>query len=235
MIRAIALHEWRRLRAGMMFWLVLTFGQLIIAWLAFAQLEQFAKIAPQLKAAGSQLGATDLVIMPTFNTLVLLLLLSAPLLAMGSLASETHSGRIVMWLSSPISSSRIVLGKLMGLWLGMLPLLASTGLTLASLGLGIELDWQRFTLVVGGMLMFTLWLASVALFVSGLFDHPAAALATRAVLPSNSTLAVLASRGSTAASRMKSMYERRAAIATARVSAIGTSRKNPASKRLTST
>ena len=178
MIRAIALHEWRRLRAGMMFWLVLSFGQLIIAWLAFAQLEAFAGIAPRLKAAGSQLGATDLVIMPTFNTLVLLLLLSAPLLAMGSLASETQSGRIVMWLSSPASSSRIVLGKLMGLWLGMLPLLASTGLTLASLGLGIELDWPRFILVAGGMLLFTLWLASVALFVSGLFDHPAAALAT---------------------------------------------------------
>jgi ABC-2 type transport system permease protein len=59
-----------------------------------------------------------------------------------------------------------------------LPLLASASLTLASLGLGIELDWPRFTLVAGGMLLFSLWLASVALFVSGLFDHPAAALAT---------------------------------------------------------
>ena len=178
MIRAIALHEWRRLRAGMMFWLVLAFGQLIVAWLAFAQLEQFANITPQLKAAGSQLGATDLVIMPTFNSLVLLLLLSAPLLAMGSLAGETHSGRITMWLSSPASSGRIILGKLFGLWLGMLPLLVSTGLTLASLGLGIELDWSRFMLVAGGLLLFSLWLASVALFISGLFDHPAAALAS---------------------------------------------------------
>ncbi len=178
MIGAIALHEWRRLRAGMMFWLVLAFGQLIVAWLAFAQLEAFAGIAPQLKAAGSQLGATDLVIMPTFNSLVLILLLCAPLLAMGSLAGETHSGRIAMWLSSPVSSSRIVLGKLIGLWLGMLPLLASTSLTLASLGLGIELDWPRFMLVTGGMLLFSLWLAGVPLFVSGLFDHPAAALAT---------------------------------------------------------
>ena len=178
MIRAIAFHEWRRLRTGMMFWLVLAFGQLIIAWLGFAQLEAFAGIAPQLKAAGSQLGATDLVIMPTFNTLVLVLLLSAPLLAMGSLAGETHSGRIAMWLSSPVSSGHIVLGKLFGLWLGMLPLLLSSSLTLASFGLGIELDWPRFTLVTGGMLLFSLWLASVALFVSGLFDHPAAALAT---------------------------------------------------------
>ena len=34
MITDIALHEWRRLRAGMMFWVLLAFGQLIIAWLA---------------------------------------------------------------------------------------------------------------------------------------------------------------------------------------------------------
>ena len=46
MIGAIALHEWRRLRAGMMFWLLLAFGQLIVAWLSFAQLETFAGIAP---------------------------------------------------------------------------------------------------------------------------------------------------------------------------------------------
>ncbi len=177
MIRAIARHEWRRLRAGMMFWLLLAFSQLILAWLAFAQLEAFAKIAPQLKATGSQLGATDLVIMPTFNTLVLVLLLGVPVLAMGSLASETHSGRMVLWLSSPASSSGIVIGKLLGLWLGTLPLLLSAALTLATFGLGIELDWPRFGLAVAGLLLFSLWLAAVALFVSGLFDHPAAALA----------------------------------------------------------
>ena len=111
MIRAIALHEWRRLRAGMMFWVLLAFGQLTIAWLAFAQLEAFAAIAPQLKASGSLLGVTDLVVMPTFNTLLLILLLSAPLLAMGSMAGETRSGRISLWLSSPVSGCGRVLGS----------------------------------------------------------------------------------------------------------------------------
>ena len=56
MIWRIAWHDWRRLAAGLMFWLLLAFGQLIIAWLAFAQLETFATIAPQLKAGGSTLG-----------------------------------------------------------------------------------------------------------------------------------------------------------------------------------
>lgn len=177
MIRDIALHEARRLRAGMMFWVLLAFGQLIIAWLGFAQLEAFAAIAPELKASGSLLGITDLVIMPTFNTLILVLLMGAPLLAMGSIAGETHSGRISLWLSSPVSGSQIVLGKILGLWLASLPLIISATLTLAAFGLGIEIDWPRFALATVCLLLFSLWLGSVTLFVSGLFDHPAAALA----------------------------------------------------------
>jgi ABC-2 type transport system permease protein len=177
MIAHIALHEWRRLRAGMTFWLLLAFGQLIVAWLCFAQLEAFAKIAPQLKAGGATLGAMDLVITPTLNSLVLLLLLGAPLLAMGSLAGEVHSGRIALWLSSPVSATQIVLGKALGLWLASLPLLLSATLTLAALGLGVDLDWPRFALAAGGLLLFSLWLGGVTLFLSGLFEHPAAALA----------------------------------------------------------
>jgi ABC-2 type transport system permease protein len=177
MIVHIALLEWRRLRAGMMFWVLLAFGQLIIAWLGFAQLEALARIAPELKAGGSALGVMDLVIMPTLNSLVLLLLLGIPLLAMGSLAGETHSGRIALWLSSPVSGTQLVLGKILGLWLAGLPLGLSATLTLAAFGLGVDLDWPRFALAVGWVLLLGLWLASVTLFISGLFDHPAAALA----------------------------------------------------------
>ena len=177
MIGAIALHEWRRLYAGLMFWLLLAFGQLVVAWLGFAQLEAFATLAPQLKAAGSTLGATDLVIVPSLNTVVLMMLLGTPLLAMGSLAGEIHSGRIALWLAAPVGSGQIVLGKALGLWLASLPLLLSTSLTLAALGLGVDLDGARLALAFGCLLLLSLWLGCVNVFVSGLFDHPAAALA----------------------------------------------------------
>ena len=65
MTAQIALHEWRRLRAALSFWILLALTQLIVAWLAFAQLEAFAEIAPQLKAGAATVGATDLVVMPT--------------------------------------------------------------------------------------------------------------------------------------------------------------------------
>lgn len=162
----------------MLFWLLLAFGQLIIAWLLFAQLEAFAKIAPQLKASGSTLGAMDLVLGPTLNSLVLLLILGTPLLGMGSLAGERRSGRIALWLSSPVSGSQMIAGKFIGLWLASLPLLLSALLTLGALGFGIDMDWPRFALAAAGLTLLTLWLAGINLFVSGLFDHSAAALGT---------------------------------------------------------
>ncbi len=177
MIWAIALHEWRRLRSSLLFWLLLAFAQLVIGWLTFAQLEAFAEIAPQIKASASTLGTMDLVITPTLNSLVLLLLLAIPLLAMGSLAGETRSGRMALWLSAPVSSSQIILGKTLGLWFASLPLLLSAALTLMALGLGVALDWPRCAAAFGGLVLFSLWLSCVAVLLSGLFDHPAAALA----------------------------------------------------------
>ena len=177
MIWRIAWHDWRRLAAGLMFWLLLAFGQLIIAWLAFAQLEAFATIAPQLKAGGSTLGVTDLVLVPTLNSLVLVLLLATPLLAMGGLAGEAHSGRLTLWLSAPASSSQIVGGKILGLWFATLPLLLSSIATLALFGLGMQIDWPRFMLASAYLALFCLWLSAIVVLLSALPDHPAAALA----------------------------------------------------------
>lgn len=177
MITRIALHEWRRLRVGMMFWLALAFAQLIIAWLAFTQLEAFAGIAPQLKARQSLLGAMDLVVVPTMNTLVLLLILVTPILGMGSLAGERQSGRISLWLSAPVRSSQIAIGKWFGLWLATLPIVLSVLVTLASFSLAFDFDWPRFILAASGLLLLSLWLAAINVWISGLFDHPAAALA----------------------------------------------------------
>lgn len=174
---SIALHEWRRLRAGLVFWLLLGIGQLTIAWLAFAQLEQFARIAPQLKAAGSPLGTMDIVITPTLNSLVLLLLLATPLLAMGGFAGENRGARLSLWLSAPLPSRTLVIGKVLGLWLALLPLLGTSLLSLALLGLGISIDWTGFALAAAILALFCLWLASVVILLSCLVDHPAAMLA----------------------------------------------------------
>jgi ABC-2 type transport system permease protein len=177
LIGAIALHEFHRLRCGLLFWLLLAFSQLLIAWLAFAQLEAFAGIAPQLAAAGSALGPMDLVITPTLNSLLLVMLLGVPLLAMGSLSGEALGGRLALWLSAPVATGTLVLGKLLGVWLAGLVLLASTGATLAALGLGIAMDWPRLALGLAFLALLLLWLSALSLALSAWIEHPAAGLA----------------------------------------------------------
>lgn len=173
----LALHEWRRTRSGLLFWLLLAVSQLIIAWLMFAQVEAFVVIAPQLLANQAGLGVMDLVIVPTLGSLVLLLLLAGPLLSHGGFAGEQHGGRLPIWLGAPVGSGQLVLGKTLGGFLSLLPLTVTGGATLAMTGLGISLDWTQLAIAGTFLLLFSLWLSGVMVGLSTLVEHPAAALA----------------------------------------------------------
>ena len=47
----------------------------------------------------------------------------------------------------------------------------------ALFGLGMQIDWPRFLLTAGYLVLFCLWLSAVIILLSCLVDHPAAALA----------------------------------------------------------
>ena len=94
--------------------LLLAFGSLVVTLLV---LEVFARIAPQLVANNAGLDVTELVIVPTLGSLVLLLIFCVPLLAQGGFATEHRQGRLSMWLSSPRGSVALVLGRVIGLFL----------------------------------------------------------------------------------------------------------------------
>lgn len=176
MIGVIARHELRTHLVGLPFWLTLGLGQLILAWLCFAQYAVFSELAPQLIAGQSRLGAMELVIAPTLNSAALLILLVAPLFGMGSLAGEARSGRLALWLAAPVSSGAIVLGKLLGTWLAALALPVSAMITVASLGLGVALDWPRLGAAAVGLGLLSLIASSLSLWLSSLTRQPIAAL-----------------------------------------------------------
>lgn len=177
MIGAIAGQEWHRQSRGLLLWFVAAASQLLVAWLAFAQLERFAAIAPQLRAAGSELNAHGLLITPTLNSIAMLLLVAMPLLAMGSLAEDRRSGRLPFLLTLPIGTAQLALGRILGLWLVTMPVLASLLATVSLLGLGIRMDWVVLASAGAGLVVFALWLSCLCVMWSALFDHPAAALA----------------------------------------------------------
>ncbi len=176
MILPIARRELQRQTISLTFWLALAMAQLITGWLLFAQLEVFATIAPQLIAARSSLGAMDLVITPTLNSLVVIILIISPLLTMSAVADERRSGRIALWLSAPVNVHQIVSGKLLGHWLASLLIIASCLLTIATLALGMELDWGRLAVATVLLFLLSLLATSLTLALSAFSQQPAAAL-----------------------------------------------------------
>lgn len=141
-----------------LFWLLAATGQLIIAWLLFAQLEVFQQIAPELFSKGTQLNASLLVVKPTFNTIVLLVLLVVPVFGMHLLVEERASGRLAFWYAAGISDGELLLHKFALLFTLSLCLLVLWLPSIASLAFAIDFDWLLF---INGSVMLLLLLVLV--------------------------------------------------------------------------
>lgn len=177
MIAAIARRELRGLLVSAFGWTWLAVAVALTAWMAFAQLDSFMRIAPRLSLADGAPGVTDLVAIPAIEAAGLLGVLLAPLLGIRLYSEELRSRRLALWLSAPVSLTRVVVGKFLG-GLGLLALfwLATAGL-IASLQLGTTLDVGKLAAgLIGAMLLFAAALAASSL-VSLLSAQPAAAAA----------------------------------------------------------
>ena len=179
MIKHIASRELKSLYATPVAWVLLAAAQLLLAWLLFSQLEVYLEIQPRLTAAGSLLGISELVVVPTLNIAALMLLLTVPLLGSRTFSGELQSGRINLLLSSPVSSLQLVLGKWLGLVLASVPLTLLAMLMTLTLGWGSDLDTGRLLGGTLGLLLTTCMAAAVSVWLSSITRQPmiAAALA----------------------------------------------------------
>lgn len=159
------------------FWLVLSATQLIITWLLFAQLEVYARISTQLIAASSNLGINDLVVTPTLNSLATLLLFIVPLLGMNSLSSERQSGRLALFLSTPLSSKQLLLGKWIGTSIAGFGIALISILTVSSLSLGMQLDVARLTSSTLTLTAFIGFCSAIVVMFSSFSQQGSSALA----------------------------------------------------------
>ncbi|AKH22185.1 ABC transporter permease [Sedimenticola thiotaurini] len=183
MIRVVAGRELRALFLSPLAWSLLGIAMLLLAWLFLVQIESFMRLQPKLVAGASELGVTDLVIAPLFDSGAMILLLLTPLLTMRLLCDEYRSGTIRLLLSAPLSSTRIVLGKylaVMGVF-GLLLLLIA--LLPLSLLLGSTLDMGRLASSLLGLALLLGCYGAIGLLLSSLTAQPAvAAVSTYGVL-----------------------------------------------------
>lgn len=183
MILSIALRECRSLFLSPLAWTVLAVVQFIIAWIFFAQIDNFFALQAQLQTLKSAPGVTDLVIAPLFNITSIILLMVTPLMTMRLISEERRSGTIQLLMSSPVSMTQIVLGKYTGMMLFFCLFIVQISLMPLSLFLGTDLDIGK--LLAGFLSIFLLVASFVAagLYISSLTENPSvAAVATFGLL-----------------------------------------------------
>ena len=177
MIRVVAGRELRSLYASPVAWVWLAVAIGLTAWMVFAQLESFQRIAPRLVLVDAAPGLTDLVVLPGLDAAGLVGLLLAPLVGMRLFSEEQRAGRFALLLSAPVSLRQLVLGKFAGA-LGLYAVLwLVVGALLASLALGASLDWGKLAVGLAGLALLYAAALAISLWLSTLTSQPAAAAA----------------------------------------------------------
>jgi len=180
---AIAARELRSLFVSPLAWTILAVSQVILGYLFLAGVDRFERFEPRLAQMDSAPGVTDIVVAPLFGNATVILLLVIPLITMRLISEERRSGTLTLLLSAPVSMTRIVLGKYLGV-LGFLGLLALLVVIMPlALVPATELDWGKLAAALLGLVLSIAAFAAAGLFMSTLTSHPtAAAIATFGLL-----------------------------------------------------
>ena len=183
MIRLVALRELRSLFAMPSTWFMLAALQFIFTWFFLNTLQAFLDLQPQLAQIANAPGVTTIVAAPLFNMVALILMMLVPMFTMRLIAEERRNQSLTLLLSSPLSTTQIVLGKFIGLFAFLLVLIASLPLMIYTLALGTHLDHGLLLANLLGLLLLTASYVAVGLYISSLTAQPIiAAIGALAIL-----------------------------------------------------
>ncbi len=178
MIFHISLFEFRRLLRSPLPWITLAIIQLVLALLFYLFLSQYL----QNPGVFAEQGITEIVVASFYQGAGPVLLLVMPFLTMRLFSEELRTGTMKLLLSSPVSSTALVIGKYFGMILFMLCLLTMVTLMPVSLMPATQLDPGQFASAVIGLTLLVSSAVAIGLLVSSLFRSPAiAAMVTFAV------------------------------------------------------
>ncbi|MGD8641767.1 MAG: ABC-2 transporter permease, partial [Gammaproteobacteria bacterium] len=137
MIFTIAGKEMKTLFLSPLAWAILAVVQVILAYFFLVYLEYYEQILPQLTTLPNAPGVTNMVVVPLFATVAVVLLLVVPLLTMRLVSEERRNQTLPLLLSAPVSVTEIIIGKyagIMGFLLVMLGLVTLMPLSLYGIG-----------------------------------------------------------------------------------------------------
>ena len=173
MIITIARHELKRLLLSPLAWVILAFIQLITALQFLNSIEDFMLKQPQLLGLTNPPGVSDWIIAPLFADVAFMLLMVVPIITMRSLSAERREKTLSLLISSPLSTTDIVLGKYLGSLLFLGIMVGMIAIMPLSLALGTTLDVGKVLSGTLGLLLALAAFAAAGLFVSSLTNSPA--------------------------------------------------------------
>jgi len=175
MVGTIAWRELRSLFLSPLAWTLLGTVQIILAYLFLRQVDSFQRLQPRLGRMEGAPGVTDIVVAPLFSNAAIVLLLIVPLVTMHLISGERRAGTMSLLMSAPVSMTRIVLGKYLGV-LGFLGILLGLILLMPlSLSLGTTLDFGKLAAGSLGLALVLASFAAAGVFLSSLTNQPAVA------------------------------------------------------------
>jgi len=172
MIFTIAAKELRSLFGSPLAWVILAVLNAVIAYIFLLQIDAFNAIQPQLGQLASAPGITEIIVAPLFSSLVIVLLMVTPMLAMRLIAEERRQRTLTLLLSAPISMTEIVLGKFLGLFVFLCAVITLTLLMALSLYAGGTLDLGLIAANLLGIILLAASFTAIGLYISSLTSHP---------------------------------------------------------------
>ena len=175
MIRHIAARELRTLFLSPLAWSILGVVQFILAYLFLSQLDQYARLQPQIAMMQSPPGLTEVIVAPLFGTAAIILLLVVPLVTMRLVSDERRARTLPLLFSAPVSMGEIILGKYLGVVAFLCIMLGLIALMPLSLLIAGSLDLGQFAAGLLGLLLMLAAFAAVGLYMSTLTAQPTVA------------------------------------------------------------
>ena len=173
MIFIIAGREIRSAFLSPIAWIMMGVLQIILGFMAAFSLENYIEvIQPQQHRYNIPIGITDMVVIPQYGLLAVMMVFAMPLFTMRVFSDERRNNTLPLLVSAPLSMTEIVLGKYVGLLFIIFAMLLVTMVLPISLLFIGSLDFGLLASSVLGIFLFMATCAAIGLFISSLTKNP---------------------------------------------------------------
>lgn len=179
----IAKHEFGRLARSSATWVVAALFVAIAAWLFLSQLEHWLNAQTGIGLQDHPPGLAGFLGTSYLGPLSVVLTVLAPLYAMRGFSDEFREATWALWQSSPVPTTSVVLGKLLGTLLALLIPVGLAVSMIAVMRVWTPLDLGVLASGIAGLALCTCAAAAAGLYCSSLVRQPLlAAVMTIALL-----------------------------------------------------